>query len=76
MPTKLTLIAPPRYVRPQYLRRTQLIRFDLLIQSIDFLTMYPSLAEVLYKNQPPFNATGVWKYANALRSCFPTNNSD
>ncbi|KAL2210712.1 delta-1-pyrroline-5-carboxylate dehydrogenase 1 [Sarocladium strictum] len=33
---------------------------DCAAESIDFLTMYPSLAETLYKNQPPFNATGVW----------------
>jgi hypothetical protein len=24
--------------------------------------MFPSLAEKLYQNQPPFNAPDVWKY--------------
>jgi 1-pyrroline-5-carboxylate dehydrogenase len=30
-------------------------------KTIDFLKMFPALAETLYKNQPPFNAPNVWK---------------
>ncbi|KAI8682402.1 Multifunctional fusion protein [Fusarium sp. Ph1] len=33
---------------------------DCAAESIDFLTMFPSLAEKLYQNQPPFNAPDVW----------------
>ncbi|CAG9982990.1 unnamed protein product [Clonostachys byssicola] len=33
---------------------------DCTAESIDFLTIFPTLAEGLYKNQPPFNAPGVW----------------
>ncbi|KAL1957364.1 hypothetical protein VTO42DRAFT_6044 [Malbranchea cinnamomea] len=33
---------------------------DCIAESIDFLKTFPSLAEQLYKVQPPFNAPGVW----------------
>ncbi|KAG9772358.1 delta-1-pyrroline-5-carboxylate dehydrogenase 1, partial [Aureobasidium melanogenum] len=33
---------------------------DCVAESIDFLKIFPSLAEGLYKTQPPFNAPGVW----------------
>ncbi|KIW57099.1 1-pyrroline-5-carboxylate dehydrogenase [Exophiala xenobiotica] len=33
---------------------------DCVAESVDFLKMFPSLAETLYKAQPPINAYGVW----------------
>ncbi|KAH7024771.1 1-pyrroline-5-carboxylate dehydrogenase [Microdochium trichocladiopsis] len=33
---------------------------DCVAESIDFLKTFPALAEGLYQNQPPFNASGVW----------------
>ncbi|KAJ4252016.1 hypothetical protein NW762_011317 [Fusarium torreyae] len=33
---------------------------DCVAESIDFLKTFPSIAEQLYHNQPPFNAAGVW----------------
>ncbi|KAJ4156470.1 hypothetical protein NW754_008102 [Fusarium falciforme] len=33
---------------------------DCAAEVIDFLMIFPTLAEGLYKNQPPFNSPGVW----------------
>jgi 1-pyrroline-5-carboxylate dehydrogenase len=44
------------------LDHTVYIRHSANVQakSIDFLKTFPTLAEQLYKSQPPFNAPGVW----------------
>ncbi|KAK5938676.1 hypothetical protein PMZ80_008867 [Knufia obscura] len=33
---------------------------DCVAESIDFLKTFPALAADMYKNQPPFNAPGIW----------------
>ncbi|KAK4938455.1 hypothetical protein LTR10_021083 [Elasticomyces elasticus] len=33
---------------------------DCVAESVDFLKMFPTLAETLYKTQPPINGAGVW----------------
>ncbi|KAK5172377.1 uncharacterized protein LTR77_004016 [Saxophila tyrrhenica] len=33
---------------------------DCIAESIDFLRTFPTLAERMYQEQPPFNAPGVW----------------